>query len=108
METSGIKKATPEQVEKCRETADKTKDITFVVFMVTQKEWDEYYSKGNYCHMGIIENKVKVGTFVLGTMKNRMIDPTKYNPNKMTEEEELQYQRWCEANRIYPRPMEIA
>lgn len=73
----------------------------YVVFSVSESQWDSFYSKGSYCNMGKTEKGVKVGTAIVAKNFEPRTAPF---PREMTDDELLDYQRWAESANQYPQP----
>lgn len=78
--------------------------VIFVVFGTTKTQWENWYSKGTYCHMGQDKEVVKVGTSMARRFFDERIAPF---PREMTDDELWQYQQWCEQRWHFPRPMTV-
>lgn len=95
---------TEEEKERIKKQSVKQEEPVYVIFGVSQTQWDNWYSKGSYCHMGKNEKGVMVGTVMLRRNLDERISPF---PREMTDEELRQYQLWCEAYHVYPQPYKL-
>ena len=88
--------------EAIRQKKIEQEPMIFVVIETSEQKWDNFYQRGSWCNLGRDSGKVRAG----GVMAHRNFVPQADPfPREMTEQEQFNYQIWCEANSIYPRPM---
>jgi hypothetical protein len=87
-----------------RGRVNKKEESMFVVFGVSERQWQEFYSKGSYCNMGKTEKGTMVGTVMARKNFDERVSPFS---REMNDEEMRQYQLWAEAYNVYPRPFSV-
>ncbi len=79
------------------------KNVTAVWFkkLISNKEWDSFYSYGCYCLLSKVGGEVMIGGLMPAINGDLTLPSDCYEP---TDSELLQIQRFRESRNIYPRP----